>query len=403
MKHLVAHSLKMHKIQTASVVVSIALSVMLITTFGLVYGGVQQGIETSKARGGADVMAVPTDAMQYIDETELLYTGAPAPVYMDESIVDEIESVNDDIRVSPQFYGQTLDSGCCSTTGETRLIGIDPNTDFVVSALASEKAIASLDGDSVIVGSAVGGVANDTLTIRGTKYCVVATMAETGTGFDSSIVADIDLVRDISRNLEGYGHYWEKNGDPATLVSCVMVDVPDKDSSTLTAVKARISLSGEATPLIRSEIADKSTAQLQSAFFLLLISAAIMAAITLLQLFARFYSSVWDRKKELALYRAIGASKSDLRKLIVLEIEALVVAGLICGIVLGFAAQSVLLGVMQEGLAFPYVPLDAIESAAIVMATIAAIEVVSLLSVIAPLRQIERLDPSAAMQQGDID
>ena len=23
------------------------------------------------------------DAMQYIDETELLYTGAPAPVYMD--------------------------------------------------------------------------------------------------------------------------------------------------------------------------------------------------------------------------------------------------------------------------------------------------------------------------------
>ena len=91
MKHLVAHSLKMHKIQTASVVVSIALSVMLITTFGLVYGGVQQGIETSKARGGADVMAVPTDAMQYIDETELLYTGPPAPVYMDESIVDEIE------------------------------------------------------------------------------------------------------------------------------------------------------------------------------------------------------------------------------------------------------------------------------------------------------------------------
>ena len=403
MNHLIAHSLKMHKIQTASIIVSIALSVMLMTTFGLVYGGVQQGIETSKARGGADVMAVPTDAMQYIDETELLYTGAPAPVYMDEGIVDKIESVEGDIKVSPQFYGQTLNSGCCSTTGETRLIGIDPSTDFVVSALTSKDAISSLDEQSVIVGSAVGGVTNDSLTIRGTKSHVVATMAETGTGFDSSIVADIDVVRNISRDLEGYEHYWEKNGDPSTLISCVMIDIADDDPATLTAAKARINLSGEATPLVRSEVVDKSTAQLQSAFFLLLVSAAIMVVITLLQLFARFYSSVWDRKKELALYRAVGASKSDLRKLILLEIEVLVGAGLACGVVLGFAAQSVLLSVMQEGLAFPYMPLDVGLSIAIVAIIVVAIELVSLLSIIVPLRQIERLDPSAAMQQGDID
>lgn len=403
MKRLVLHSLKMHKIQTASIIVSIALSVMLMTTFGLVYSGVQQGIETSKARGGADIMAVPNDAMQYIDETELLYTGAPAPVYMDESILGKIESVEGNIKVSPQFYGQTLNSGCCSTTGETRLIGIDPATDFVVSALASETAVSSLDENSVIVGSGVGGVTNDSLTIRGTEYRVVATMAETGTGFDSSIVADIGVVRDISRNLEGYEHYWGKNGDPATLISCVMIDVANDDPSTLTAVKARISLSDEATPLVRSEVVDKSEAQLQSVFFLLLVSAVIMVVITLLQLFARFYSSVWDRKKELALYRAIGASKSDLRKLIVLEIEALVGIGLICGIVLGFAARSALLEIMQEGLAFPFMPPSPALSVAVVAIILVAIEIVCILSIIVPLKQIERLDPSTAMQQGDID
>ena len=204
----------MHKIQTASIIVSIALSVMLMTTFGLVYGGVQQGIETSKARGGADIMAVPNDAMQYIDETELLYTGAPAPVYMDESILGKIESVEGDIKVSPQFYGQTLNSGCCSTTGETRLIGIDPSTDFVVSALASETAVSSLDENSVIVGSGVGGVTNDSLTIRGTEYRVVATMAETGTGFDSSIVADIDVVRDIAAILKATSTIGERTATP---------------------------------------------------------------------------------------------------------------------------------------------------------------------------------------------
>lgn len=393
----------MHKIQTASIIASVALSVMLMVTFGLVYGGVQQGIETSKARGGADVMAVPTDAMQYIGETELLYTGAPAPVYMDKGIADEIASVDGVIKASPQFYGQTLNSGCCSTTGETRLIGIDPQTDFVVSALAGEKAVSELDETSVIVGSAVGGVTNGTLTIRDVQYRVVATMAETGTEFDSSIVADIDLVRDISRNLAGYEHYWQKNGDPSNLISCVMVDIADNDTQALSAVKARINLSGKATPLVRSEVADKATAQLQSVFFLLLVAAIVMAAVTLLQLFARFYSSVWDRKKELALYRAIGAGKGDLRKLIVGEAEALSVSGLIIGIALGFAAQGILLGVMQEGLAFPYTPPSAALCAAIVVATVAAIEIVSILSIIVPLRQIERLDPSTAMQQGDID
>lgn len=393
----------MHKIQTASIITSVAASVMIMVTFGLMWGGVQQGIDVSKARGGADVMAVPSSSVNYIDETELLYTGAPAPLYMDEGIADSIASVDGVVAASPQFYGQTLDSGCCSTTGETRLIGIDPATDFVVRGLTDDNAVSSLGKNEVIAGSAVGGVRDNSLTIRDMKYTVVATMAETGTGFDSSIVADIDVVRDISRNLKGYDHYWQKYGDPANLVSCVMVNLDADNASALTAVKARISLSGDATPLVRSEVADKSIEQLQSVFFLLIVAAAIMAVVVLLQLFARFYSSVWDRKSELALYRAIGASKKNLRTLIVGEVEALVGVGFAIGTVLGFAAQAVLLSVMQEGLAFPYMAPDVLPSILIVVIIAVALEVVSLISIAVPLKQIERLDPSMAMQQGDID
>lgn len=322
---------------------------------------------------------------------------------MDRGITDSIASVEGVAAVSPQFYGQTLDSGCCSTTGETRLIGIDPDTDFVVRGLTDDAAVASLGQNEVIVGSAVGGVRDNSLTIRGEKYTVAATMAETGTGFDSSIVADIDLVRDISRNLEGYDHYWQKYGDPENLVSCVTVALDESSSAALASVKARISLSGDAAPIVRSEVADKSIEQLQSVFFLLIIATAIMSVVVLLQLFARFYSSVWDRKSELALYRAVGASKRDLRMLILGEMEALVGAGFVIGAVLGFAAQAALLGVMQGGLAFPYMAPGALQSTLTVIVIAIALEAVSLISIIVPLRQIERLDPSMAMQQGDID
>lgn len=403
MKQLILHSLKMHKVQTASIVVSVALSVMIVTTLGLLYGGVQQGIEVSKERGGADIMAVPTDAMQYLDETELLYTGAPAPVYMNKDVTENIAAIEGVVHASPQFFGQTLNSGCCSTTGETRLIGIDPATDFVVSGLAGNEAVGQLNENEVIIGSGVGGVYENELTILNTRYTVVGVMAETGTAFDSSIVADIDLVRDICRTMEGYGHYWEKNGDPSDLISCIMVEVEEGNEEALTAVRGCINLTGEATPLVRSEIADKSAEQLQSVFFLLVAAAVIMTVVVLLQLFARFYSSVWDRKKELALYRAIGASKADLRRLIVCEMEILVASGLVLGLMLGFAAQYALLGVMEGGLAFPFVPLDAGACIALTAGVIIAFEAVSIASIIAPLRQIERLDPSMAMQQGDID
>ena len=403
MKQLVLHSIKMHKVQSASIAISVALSVMILVTFGLVYGGVMQGVEKSEKQGGADIMAVPKDALQYISDTELLYTGAPAAVYMPASVVDEIAAADGIERISPQFFGQTLNKGCCSTTGETRLIGIDKDTDFVVSGLASEGAVAALDDHSVIVGSGVGGVFDGTLKIYNEEYRVLETMAETGTEFDASIVADIDVVRSISREMEGFEHFWEKHGDPAGLVSCVMIDVIDDDEAAQTAVNGKINLSGIAAPLMRSQIVDKSRDQLKSVFLLLLVSACLMAVVALLQLFARFFSSVWDRKSELALYRAIGASKADLRKLIVGEMGVLVGSGIIVGIILGFAAQVGLLNVLRDGLSFPYVALGFGQSLALGIGVIVVFALVSLVSIIWPLSQIGRLDPSTAMQQGDID
>ena len=403
MKQLVLHSIKMHKVQSASIAISVALSVMILVTFGLVYGGVMQGVEKSEKQGGADIMAVPKDALQYISDTELLYTGAPAAVYMPASVVDEIAAADGIERLSPQFFGQTLNKGCCSTTGETRLIGIDKDTDFVVSGLASEGAVAALDDHSVIVGSGVGGVFDGTLKIYNEEYRVLETMAETGTEFDASIVADIDVVRSISREMEGFEHFWEKHGDPAGLVSCVMIDVIDDDEAAQTAVNGKINLSGIAAPLMRSQIVDKSRDQLKSVFLLLLVSACLMAVVALLQLFARFFSSVWDRKSELALYRAIGASKADLRKLIVGEMGVLVGSGIIVGIILGFAAQVGLLNVLRDGLSIPYVALGFGQSLALGIGVIVVFALVSLVSIIWPLSQIGRLDPSTAMQQGDID
>ncbi len=402
MRQLVIHSLKMRKVQSVSIAVSVALSVMILVTFGLVYGGVMQGVDASAKRGGADIMAVPDDAMQYVGDTELLYSGAPAPVYMSSDVVEKIASVEGAEKVSPQFYSQTLNKGCCSSNGETRLIGIDPATDFVVSGLSSEDAVNQLYDHTAIIGAEVGGVADGQIKILGETYAVLGTMASTGSEFDYSIAVNIDQARALSKDIEGYDHYWEKYGDPSTLVSCVTIDVAD-DESALTAVKGRINLTDGVTPIVKTEVADKSQAQLQSVFALLAIAACIMLVVTLLQLFARFYSTVWERKAELALYRAVGASKGNLKCLILGEMGALVGSGIVVGCILGFVAQAALLGIMQDGLSFPYLALGALPCVGLVIAVIVVFAIVCAISVVWPLSQISHLDPSTAMQQGDID
>ena len=403
MRQLVIHSLKMRKVQSISIAVSVALSVMILVTFGLVYGGVMQGVDASAKRGGADIMAVPDDAMQYIGDTELLYSGAPAPVYMSADVVEQIASVEGAAKVSPQFYSQTLNAGCCSSNGETRLIGIDPSTDFVVSGLTSDEAVSQLYDHTAIIGAEVGGVTDGQIKILGESYTVLGTMTSTGSEFDYSIAVNIGQARALSKNIEGYDHYWDKYGDPDGLVSCVTIDVADDDQDALTAVKGRINLTDGVTPIVKSEVADKSQAQLKSVFLLLAIAACIMLVVTLLQLFARFYSTVWDRKAELALYRAVGASKGDLKRLILGEMGALVGSGLVIGCILGFAAQAALLSIMQDGLSFPYLALGALPCVGLVAAVIAIFAIVCAVSIIWPLSQISHLDPSTAMQQGDID
>lgn len=397
---LIARSLSMRKVQTISIMVSVALSAALVLAFGLIYGGVTRGIEVSAERGGSDIMVVPADAEKYLTGADLLFTGAPVVMYMNEGVIDEVASIEGVTRATGQFFSQTLDQSCCSATSPTRLIGVDFATDFVVTPLIPEGFSGSLGPDEVVVGSKVDGMSQGQISILGKPYKVVAVMAESGGELDQSIVMDIETAREVSRATAGNDRYWDEYGDPSQLVSCIMVDI---DSEQLARVQTNLNLMRDVSYVEHSETADRAQAQLQAVFVLLAGAAAIMILITLLQHFARFYSCVWDRKSELALYRAIGASAGDLKKLIGGEIACIVAAGLVVGLALGAVLYQLLLALLLDSLAFPFIGMS-VPAVLLFGAGIAVLfAAISALAIVWPLRQVARIDPSLAMQQGDID
>ena len=92
-----------------------------------------------------------------------------------------------------------------------------------------------------------------------------------------------------------------------------------------------------------------------------------------------------------------------MRKLIGGEIGVLVGSGLIGGLVLGFVCQFALISLMEEGLSFPFVALSPLSCAGLVLGVVLVFALLSLIAIAWPLSQIAKLDPSTAMQQGDID
>ncbi len=401
MKELVLHSLKMRKVSTVSVVLSVMLSVTVFLALGLTYAGVQAGVATSLARGGADLLVVPSSAASEISDSSLLFTGAPAAIYCDEGVYEKVKAADGVKRATCQFYSQSLNQPCCSDDGMTRVIGVDFSTDWTVQPFTAYDLSKGLADDEIIVGSGATGTVGETVKLLGRDFKVVDRLAASGTDLDSSLLLNLDVARDLSKQAQGLSYLWEKYGQPDALISCVLVEM--QDGADVTRLSTIIENAGDVKVIQRSNVVESSQEQLSAVFTVLLAAGMAMLVVTLVQLFARFFSCVWDRKSELALYRALGASASQVRRLILGEVAVITGAGLVLGFAAGAGVYAWLVSLLSQTSSFPFIAPGALAVAGIAGGIIVLFAVLAAASVAAPLRQIGRLDPSLAMQQGDID
>ncbi len=404
MREIILHSLGMRKVQTASLILSIALSVMTLFALALTYGGVQQGVAMNEQRSGAELMAVPRGAADEISDTSLLFTGTPASIYVPSSESARIASLPGVARTTDRFYSQSLGGGCCSVGGDMRIVGVDFGTDWTIQPFAHVDLSGGLGSGNVILGSTVGGDVGGTITLLGRTYTIVDKLEASGSDLDSSILLDIGEARAASEASTGLSYLWSKYGAASDLVSSVLIDIDDSlDKTALDQLENRIEGGGTLTVIERASAVAQAQSSLSTVFSILLAVCVIMFASTLLQLFARFYSCVWERKSELALYRAVGATGRQLRQLIGGELAIITGLGLVAGFAAGAAFYTVLLQQLQESQAFMFIGLSPAMVALIVILLAAIFGLLGIAAIAMPFSQLSKLDPSLAMQQSDID
>ena len=205
-------------------VITVTITTLTIFVFVMVMGIFQvvtEGLSLSRERLGADALLVPKYAS--VSGSDLLFTALPENIYMDTGIVEQAKVLEGVEAVTPQFYNQTLDASCCEAGTEKRIVGYDPETDFILTPYLEDLGPMTVNDNEIILGSnfPVELIGQNTMML-GKMFSIVNTLQPTGSGMDDIYFMDIDSARQLCLDSIYISREW-KDKDPFEKVSVVMV------------------------------------------------------------------------------------------------------------------------------------------------------------------------------------
>lgn len=276
---------------------------------------------------GADILVVPEE---YSAEAQtVILMGEPSSFFFNDSGFERISKIPGVSRASPQIFLATLSGqACCSAP--VQLIAIDPDHDFTVSVWLRENPDVVMGKDDIIVGSMIVGDIGSDLLFFGHTYHIAGRLAKTGMmGVDCAIftrVEDAYVMADES-GVKAV----KKLTIPRGMVSAVLVKVDPGTSPVTVANRIQAEIPGTKT-ITPNGLMSSVTGQL-AAVTQLLYGSTIAVTIVSLPLLGFISAMVaHERRREVAIFRALGATKTYVMRLMLAESFTLSVVGGLVGI-----------------------------------------------------------------------
>lgn len=381
---------------------TVAITTMTILIFVLVMGILQivtQGLRLSQERLGADAMLIPKSSSA--TGGDLLFTAIPENIYMSKDTLEQARELEGVAALSPQFYSQSFDASCCDTGTEVRIVGYDPETDFVLSSFLSDEA-RHVQSKEVIVGS------NFTSDFLGLNYMllehpfkIISQIQPTGTGMDDMYFMHINDIRELCLTAHILAPEWEGK-NPDDYISVIMVKLQDGADPQAFAqlveqsdMEARCILTGETISLLQRQLEVT-----MKVMFALWVGSLIIA---ILALVGRFNALAKERKKEIGLLRAIGLTKGNVFFLIIGETCTMAAMGGILGSGFALMCMGPVINMLKD--AFMLSPSVWTNSTAIFCAGCGVLMAVALgfVSAVSPALKSASMDPQTAIIQGEVN
>ncbi|SHH98408.1 putative ABC transport system permease protein [Sporobacter termitidis DSM 10068] len=304
----------------------VALLAFALTGGSLLAASLLSGTRSTAARLGADALLVPAG---YENKAEgALLRGEPSAFYFEPALAARLMAADGIEQVSPQLFIASFDSPHCSSV--VQFIGFDPKTDFVISPWLSEKLQGGLPAGEIVVGNSILGTPGQKLTFFNRQYTVAAKLERTGMGFDTSVFADMPTAQVALRDYAALGG--ENVPDGSGVVSSLVVDVKPgvKLDDFARSIRYDFRQEGVGVVLTQAMLGDVShdLNALLKLFGVLIVLLWVIAAGVLAILFS---VSVNERKREFGVYRALGATRRQLTRVVLSESALVSFAGALLG------------------------------------------------------------------------
>jgi putative ABC transport system permease protein len=287
------------------------------------------GISGMANRLGADILVVPYGYEKNLEVA--LLRGEPSSFYLKADLIDKIKAIKGIEAVSPQLFIASLNAGCC--TAKVQLIGFDQHSDFVIKPWLQTQLSQPLTDNQVVVGSKISSNVGDEIKFFDHPFKIAAKMDSTGMGFDTSVFMTIPAAQTLMKEanlIEGDTEHF------ANYVSSIFVKVdPDyQPKNVINQIMPKYAIDYNIDFVMTKGMLSNIAKWLNGFSTIVYSLSAIFWVLAIIVIFVIFSSSLNERKREISLLRILGASRSDLVKMLLRESLIISALGGIAGIVI---------------------------------------------------------------------
>ncbi len=388
-------NLRRKPFRTVSLVVSIGLLTALLIFALSTSVRMGLGIERTLQQMGGDIMVVPVGAVS--DPDEFLFGSQRISLRMKRSVYQDLSEMIGVREATTHTYLSSLPGLCCGISA-ARIIAYDPETDFVITPWMKKSIDRTLEPDEVVLGSGVEDLelleTKDQAWILGKNFKVVGKLQETGTPLDNTIFIREDDVRDvIAKGLTEI----DVKPDEISVVFLSLQKGFDIDTVAKTIEREHL----EVKAISRGKISGRLKSFFEATSRIFALTAVMASILSLLVVGSVFSAVVNERRREVGIIRALGATRRHVLRLFLLEAFYTGLLGSVVGLVAGSGLGLLMRRSIDTVTKFPitFTPAQVVGLDGAGMAAGIAICVIGALY---PVLRINRIDPLDAIKESPV-
>ena len=389
----------MRKIHSALTMACIAIAIGSLFSSAVLMDSVNRSIEIQMNRLGADIIVVPKGYKGVFEK--VFQTGyLDKPFCFDRSIEEQLKKIPQVEAVTPQLYMVTLTEASCCAVWSVLLVGFDPETDFVVTPWLATPLDGPLGKDDAIQGCLMLLPIGGETMFYGSKFRIVGQLEPTGTGFDQSFFMTLEGAYEMAKESKYKAEkpLEIKEGE----VSAFFLRVkPGRYSISDIAIHIKMRISG-VDVITSTNIFQTVRNQVSRVLQMLLFSGEILWGMATILMAVVFSMMVNERRREIGLLRAMGATRKYVSKLLIFEAVLLALLGGILGIIGGGIVVFFFNTLIVPGLNFPYVPPTPSTLTFIMLSLLGLAAATGVIAALYPALNLSKVDPYELIRKGEI-